>query len=172
MSFDDNISASSKYIDGRAVEDRIEELESEVDDFERVATEAGWTFHQDGSEWVATGPDNDDSPGNEYRDESRDIVVVCAAEDAGARWTSLTDVEELDDLRALRDESRGYGGWPNCTLVNEDRWIEYVQEVADGLGGVNDEWPHRHIDWDAAAEELREDFIEVLFGSTSFLMRT
>ena len=166
-----DISTCSKYIDGRAVEARIEELETEIRDFEDTALEAGWEFRKEGDEYVAEGPTVDGSPGNVYRDSSRDVVVLAAAEEAGARWTSLTDPEELEDLRGLRDEAQGYGGWPNCTLVNDDNWIEYAQTLADDAGGVTDAWPHRHIDWEAAADELRQDFTEVRYGGSSFLMR-
>jgi hypothetical protein len=167
-----DISTCSKYIDGRSVEARIEELERELSDYEDEANEAGWEFRKEGDEWVAIGPDSDGAPGNEYRDESRDVVVLAAAEEAGARWTSLTDLEELDDLRQLRDEAQGYGGWPQCTLINEDNWIDYAQQMADDLGGVTDGWPHRHIDWEAAADELKQDYTEVRFGSASFYLRT
>ena len=170
----DQISTCDKYIEGRAVEARIEELEGEISDFEDTASEAGWTFHQEGSEWVAEGPDKDGAPGtgNVYRDDTRDAVVLSAAEEAGARWTDLTDLEELEDLRGLRDEAQGYGDWPNCTLINDDNWVEYAQQLADDASGVKEDWPHRHIDWDAAADELKLDYTEVRYGGNSFLMRT
>jgi hypothetical protein len=167
-----SISWNSKYIDGRQVEARIAELENDVSDFEKMAANAGWSFRTEGDLWVAVGPEVDGSPGNVYTDESRDVVVVCAAEDAGARWADVTDVEELHDLRQLREEAQSYGGWPNCTLINEDNWVEYAQQYADDLGGVTDEWPPRHIDWDAAAEALREDYTEVQFSGSSFYVRT
>ena len=167
-----SISWSSRSIVGRDVEARITELEAEISGYETMATAAGWSFRTDGDTWVAIGPEIDGSPGITYIDESRDVVVLSAAEEAGARWADLTDVEELDDLRQLREEAQHYGGWPNCTLINEDNWVEYAQEYADGLGGVTDEWPHRHIDWEAAAETLREDYTEVQFSGNSFYVRT
>ncbi|MBT2325516.1 hypothetical protein J7E62_24590 [Variovorax paradoxus] len=167
-----DISTCSKYIDGRAVERRIDELEGEILDYEEEAVEAGWTFTQSSSGiWIANGPEVEGTPGSQYTDEDRNVVVLDAAYEAGARFAHLVDVEELDDLRQLREEAQGYGGWPNCTLVNEDNWVEYAQQTADDLGGVTDSWPHRHIDWDAAADELKQDYTEVRYGGSSFLMR-
>lgn len=83
--------------------------------------------------------------------------------------------EELDALIELESEM-------GCTLesadqngvyfIDEDYFVEYAKELAYDIGVVSDDlaWPCTHIDWDAAADELRMDYTEVEFDGNSYLV--
>ena len=62
------------------------------------------------------------------------------------------------------------------TLVPEAEFVEYVEGYAQSIGAVSNlyEWPLSHIDWDAAADELRADYEEVYVPelSTTFLVHS
>lgn len=50
--------------------------------------------------------------------------------------------------------------------------IEYAQDYASDVTGVDSEqsWPFCHIDWEAAADDLKEGYKEVeILGSTFYL---
>lgn len=65
------------------------------------------------------------------------------------------------DLEAeLKDES----DWPHgLQLIAADYFVEYAQQLAEDLGYVkhNVHWPYTHIDWDAAADDLKQDYCSV-----------
>jgi hypothetical protein len=86
----------------------------------------------------------------------------------------LTDEEgSILDL----DDDRG-GGIPDWiygeTLIAESYFVEYAQELARDVGMVTDEhdtWPLRYIDWDAAAEALKADYVELEILGSTYLAR-
>jgi hypothetical protein len=51
--------------------------------------------------------------------------------------------------------------------------VKYAQELADDIGAVSRDakWPNNHLDWDAAAAELEQDYMSVTFNGEEFLMR-
>ena len=58
-------------------------------------------------------------------------------------------------------------------MIREDKFIDYAQEFADDIGAIDihASWPLNHIDWEAAAEELKQDYQEVEFGDETYLIR-
>lgn len=80
--------------------------------------------------------------------------------------------ERLDAIRELADE--GIPDWLyGATLIPESEFEGYARDFADDIGAVADNagWPHSHIDWKAAADELRQDFTEVEFMGETYLVR-
>ena len=78
------------------------------------------------------------------------------------------EYEELVKLREIATELGDsvliHGG----TLIADDYFETYARDLADDLGytqrGVN--WPYTHIDWEAAADELKSDYsCFEIFGS-------
>jgi hypothetical protein len=82
--------------------------------------------------------------------------------------------DEQDELDALSEFEEEYG--PQIadyqhgeTLIEDSYFEEYAEEMAYDIGAISREagWPANHIDWEAAAEELKQDYTEVeLFGNT------
>lgn len=95
-----------------------------------------------------------------------------AQEGADMAWAQACpdDAKELELLESLLSDMRGYGGnhqwegdWYPHTLINDDYFQTYAEELAKDCGMVNREaaWPNRHIDWEEAAEELKQDYSAV-----------
>lgn len=140
------IDNTEDVIDSRDIIARIEHLEGEEADL--------WD--------AATG---DDAP-------------VSAMADYEA-WKNGDEGQELIKLKALADQCEGYGDWEHGEqLVNEDHFTKYIEELIDDCYELPKElssgnWPYRHItiDYEAAAEEAKADYIEVDFDGQTFLMR-
>lgn len=51
-------------------------------------------------------------------------------------------------------------------LILDDFFEEYAEELAYEIGAVNREaeWPNNHIDWQQAAEDLKQDFTSLKIG--------
>ena len=106
--------------------------------------------------------------------DSRDVI---------ARIEELKELEEPDEeekaelatLEALAEEASGYAAdWTyGETLIRESYFEEYAMELADYMGSVPKDypWPVRHIDWKAAADELKQDYTAVDFGGVEYLIR-
>src|SRR3990167_2818967 len=93
--------------------------------------------------------------------------------------TNSEDIIDSRDVLArieyLEEEAEGYASdWIyGAALIRETHFVEYAQELAEDIGTVKSdaEWPLRHIDWDAAAEELKQDYTEVDFDGVTYLVR-
>lgn len=137
------IDNSEDIIDSRDVIARIEELEGELADL------------------VGDVPMSDST------------AEQAEAIEALGRWKDDYG-DELDQLKALAEQGEGYGDWEyGETLIRESYFEDYAQDLAYDLGAVkkDSQWPNNHIDWAAAANELKIDYTELDFGGVSYLMR-
>lgn len=139
------INRTSDIIDIREVIERFEELEADRDGF------------------VIGAPDGTETP-------------------APDQWAeeNPSESEELEKLESLLDELKGYGGdeqwrgsWYPITLILDSHFTEYAEQLADDCGMVNSEsaWPNNHIDWEAAAEELKADYSTVEYDGDTYWYR-
>lgn len=56
--------------------------------------------------------------------------------------------------------------------VREDTFTEFARAHAYELGRtdrLSETWPYNHVDWQAAADELRRDFVEFVFDGAVWL---
>lgn len=85
------------------------------------------------------------------------------------------EVREYEALKRLDEQAANYSGdWKyGATLIRESYFVEYAEDFADNIGAVNKEtaWPNNHIDWEAAAEELKGDYTEVDFDGVAYYVR-
>jgi hypothetical protein len=67
-----------------------------------------------------------------------------------------SQLEEIDALQEVVDEDI------DDTLVHEDYFQEYAEELAVDIGAIDrsqrNHWPYTCIDWEQAAEELKQDY--------------
>ncbi len=139
------ISNRDDVIDSRDVIARIEELESEMTD--------------------AMG---------EWQSES-ELTKPQALID----WEAEGFMDELEALRKLRDDADGSPDWEyGETLIRESYFTDYIEELIDDCYSLpkemnSGEWPWRHmkIDFEAAADEARADYIEADFNGVTYLIR-
>ena len=131
-----------EMFDSREVIERADELEESATE---DPSEFGCTYCQEGSM-----PDGE-------------LTSLCA--------------DHADELRALRRiiaECEGVADWPyGETFIREDYFTDYARQLADDIGAVNADaqWPTSYIDWDAAADALRQDYTEFRIEGTSYYAR-
>ena len=138
----DSITNSEDIIDSRDVIARIEYL---TDDRDNLVS-------PDGKDW----PD-DDTRNQAWADENG------------------TDADELAVLLALQEEAEGYAAdWKyGEALIRDSYFQDYAQELADDIGAIKGDatWPNNHIDWEAAARELQQDYTSVEFDGVTYWVR-
>lgn len=93
-------------------------------------------------------------------------------------------VGEYPVLKKVADEIVNYGGDKDHEqLVREDCFLEYTKQLVDDCyGGMKSRledpdgkvWPWRHMtmDWEAAAAELKGDYVEIDFDGVTYYMRS
>ena len=168
------ISNTDNVIDSRDIIERIDELTGDfqalVDDIEAAETdvERGTAF-DDLATWLIghteIAPDLEALDGITFDDVSD--------------WAESDDAHELKALLALADEADCSPGWSyGEMLINEDYFTEYIEELINDCYDLpkefnSDGWPWRHmtLDYEAAADEARQDYTEVTFdGQTYYIM--
>lgn len=84
--------------------------------------------------------------------------------------------EELKPIKAFADELKEASteSQDGETVVRGSFFETYAQELADDLGLTTDSdtWPLYHIDWDAAADSLKQDYTEVDFDGVTYFIRS
>lgn len=82
---------------------------------------------------------------------------------------------ELAALEKLQEQAEGYcPDWHHGVALIADSYFEqYAQELAEDIGAINRDatWPACHIDWEAAANALKQDYTAVEYGSTTYWVR-
>lgn len=141
----DEIDNSADIIDSRDVIERIEHLELELQD-----------AHE--------------GEGNDGKFDA--WLKAMADNDAG---TLQGAASELIALRELQEGSEGYSDdWQHGAQLIRDSYFEtYAQALADDIGAIdaNANWPCDCIDWEKAANELRQDYTAVEFGDVTYWVR-
>lgn len=109
--------------------------------------------------------------------DSREVIdridELTDARDSGVDWAP-EDQEELDKLEAFASEAEGYGDWEyGETFIRDDYFEDYARELAEDCGMVdpNAGWPNNHIDWEAAADELKADYNSYEFDGETYWAR-
>jgi hypothetical protein len=77
----------------------------------------------------------------------------------------ITDPEVLDEYTALKDivdeigDEAAYG----VSLIREDYFETYAEELANDIGAIDRDadWPVMYIDWEAAADALKQDYMSI-----------
>jgi len=127
------------YLDTRDLQARLEELESEREDFQNTVNDA-----EEGEEKQTAQEELDSWEGD--------------------------NLEELEALRELKDE---VSEWDDGnTLIPEEDWIDYVQELLIDTGDLprNIPW-YIEIDWDRTAENIAQDYGTVDYLGTTYYYR-
>ena len=88
-------------------------------------------------------------------------------------WTE-DEYGELKRLRDLAEEASGSPDWTyGETLIRDSYFEDYARELAEGCGMVKDDvtWPNNCIDWEKAADMLKQDYMSVDFGDETYWIR-
>lgn len=142
------ISNNDDIVDSRDVIARIEVLESEQRDH--------WLE-------VSAGKPDDERGDTYFR--------------AWLRADALDNPEgvELATLLDLQDEAKGYcANWYHgAALIRDSYFEDYAHDLAESIGaiGKDTQWPATHINWDAAADELKMDYTSVEWDGVTYWVR-
>ncbi len=81
------------------------------------------------------------------------------------------EAAELAELESLESDVSEWA--EGATLIPSDDFEEYARQLADDIGAINSNlaWPLNHIDWEAAAKELEQDYTTVTYLGTDYLVR-
>jgi hypothetical protein len=113
-------------------------------------------------------------------DEVESLYESAKADDTElTRESFLDDCEEfkeLDSLRALAKEASGSPYWTRTyggTLIRDSYFETYARELAEDIGAVKADasWPNNFIDWEAAADALKQDYRMVDFVGEEYWIR-
>lgn len=84
--------------------------------------------------------------------------------------------DEIKVLQALCEDGEAFVDWEHGeTLIHDSYFAQYAEDLAYDLGMVTGEmmdWPLRHIDWQAAAEELQQDYSTIDFDGQQYWIRS
>ena len=115
--------------------------------------------------------------------DSRDIIArlqeLCEREECGIENLDDDERNELKSLKSVAQECEGCGNWQyGETLIRDSYFTDYTEEMINDCYSLpkefkSGEWPWRHmkIDFEAAAEELKSDYMQVEFDGVTYWMR-
>jgi len=93
-------------------------------------------------------------------------------QDFQEEWESSIDGNELKNLLELREDI-GRSWAENVSLVPDSEFEEFAQQEADSLGLISDKnsWPTCYINWEFAAESLKQDYSTVDYDGETYYYR-
>lgn len=78
---------------------------------------------------------------------------------------TITDIEKLEDEIGSEWE---YG----VTLIEEDEFEDFVEQDLEDCGYISKDFPKWiEIDWEATANNVRQDYSEVVYNEITYLYR-
>lgn len=79
--------------------------------------------------------------------------------------------EELAELEDLESEISDFRHGED--MIPESDFEDYARQFAEDCCGMEDDvrWPFNCIDWEQAAEELKQDYTSVEYQGTTYLVR-
>lgn len=154
-SLKDRVSNSQDVIDSRDILERISELESEL------------------SEMVIDSEDGVD--GSRTVDLTSMTAAEREADDDLQPWTD--EHEELLTLRKLVEDIDNYAGdsaRDSVGLIRDSYFEDHARELADDLGALKnaDTWPLTCIDWERAADHLKQDYSAIDYDGVEYWVRS
>lgn len=110
-------------------------------------------------------------------DDAREAIAQEGGGD-GPSWAEEypDDAEELRALEALQEAAEGYASdWRHGEqLIRDSYFVEHARQMAEELHGDDVRgaaWPFSCIDWEEAANELRQDYTAVDFDGVTYWVR-
>jgi len=116
--------------------------------------------------------------------DSRDVIARIEELQELQEDNSLSslEVEELQELLKLQEQAESSPDWEHGeTLIRRSYFVTYVEELIhecyempQELKSGSGQWPWRHmsLDYEAAARELEQDYMEVHYFGEAYLIRS
>ena len=162
------ISNTDNVLDSRDIIARIEYLESEREPLTDAVDQAQEALNDlDGNDF------DEVSTFEEAEQEAKDALKAAYANVKD--WDESDEGQELAKLKAFAEEAEGYAeDWRyGATLIHEDYFEDYARDLAaeGDYDMKNEQWPYTCIDWEKAAEELKQDYTSVDFDGETYWVR-
>jgi hypothetical protein len=84
-------------------------------------------------------------------------------------YTKLTEI--LDDLKGEGGDEQWRGDWYPVTLICEDHFTEYAEQLVCECHDLSKLPNFVHIDWEATAREVKTDYSEVSVDGFTYFYR-
>jgi hypothetical protein len=86
----------------------------------------------------------------------------------------LDDLQSIKEINKLEDEICN-GEWDyGVTLIEEYYFEEYCEDFVESCGFISKDTPsliRNNIDWEGIADDMRQDYSEVVFRGKTYLYR-
>lgn len=147
-----DISNNQDFIDSRDVIARIEGLERDLQDIHAQSFPTDHEYDPDTdnfTDWLQDAAQDDDNANGE---EARELITLKELEEAASSSPDWAFGE---------------------TLIRDSYFAEYAEEFASDIGAINRDaqWPLTHIDWEAAADDLKQDYMSVDYDGVEYWIR-
>lgn len=113
----------------------------------------------------------DETSRGESHLDSRDLIARAEY----LREQDDPDDDEREELAAIEELSEaGVEDWEHgAHFIADHAFKDYAEELAEDIGAIPKDagWPARCIDWDQAADELKQDYTSVSFLGTDYWVR-
>lgn len=109
--------------------------------------------------------------------DSRDVLArIEELEAVRADELAEAHIAELTALKKLADEASPYApDWHHgCTLIRDSYFADYARDLAEDItqyDSAKERWPYTCIDWEKAANELKQDYTSVDFDGVTYWVR-
>lgn len=161
---------SKRILDTRDLYKRQQELtdlKSTVEAAQEALTEA--------EEALAAHDTGEVAPDDEkYEKEELENAVEAAQSDLDSAKEDFgddeqTELAELDDL----ESEIGLGWRDGESMIPESEFEDYARELAVDIGAIdkNASWPCNCIDWEEAADQLKQDYTSVSYQGEDYYVR-
>ena len=108
-----------------------------------------------------------------YEDQTDDFDDILFEEEEIQNWKGdwedeLKEIEEIDKIEDELGSEFDYG----VTLVHEDYFEEYTEELLIDCGYISKDFPSWiEIDWEATANNVKQDYTEVEYQGETYYGR-
>ena len=102
-----------------------------------------------------------------------ELIDMRDDEDCEIEGHEEVELEELFELESELGMTLEAADQNGLYFIDEDYFEEYARELAYDTGAIDSDsaWPCTHIDWDAAASELRMNYTEVEYEGNTYLVQ-
>lgn len=161
-----NVANTEDFIDSRDLIKAIEDLESDREAYEEDVDNAESAYDD-----LIENSDDEDIESSQQARALADEVDKARA--ALVEW----DEDNAEDLKALKDfaeevESHCTDYLHGETLIRETYFAEYVEDLVKDCYGLPSDLPSfLVIDWEATAENVKQDYSEAEFDGVTYYFR-
>lgn len=110
----------------------------------------------------------------QYKDTTEDFDDILFEEEEVQSWKEgwLDEIEEITDIEKLKDEFDSEKWKFGIYFIEENDFEETCKEDVKDCGYISRDFPSWiEIDWEATANNMRQDYLEVEFRGETYLYR-